>query len=389
MQEPNLFPEFAASAEPMVHSTGILPCQRIAELLQSGSILATPEVVSGQVQPASLDLRLSRQAYRIQASFLPNRRSTVISKLREMIERGEAVEIDLAKPAILERGCVYIALLTEELRLPAEIWGKANPKSTTGRLDVLTRLITDYSGEFEKVQPGYRGPLYVEIFPGTFSIVVREGTRLNQLRLVRGTPLPSDTKLNELHRELPLVYVDDQPSPATISKGLWISVDLEGSYGTEDTVGFRARTEPPVIDFDTKNHYAREVGWEPIPRSQRNSLLLEPDRFYLLASKERIRIPPTHAAELIAYDPAFGEFRIHYAGFFDPGFGGTEGDSPGSRAVLEVRSHKVPFLLEDGQIIGRLVYERLLCTPTRLYGADSGSSYQNQNLALGKQFRSS
>jgi dCTP deaminase len=388
MQEPNLFPEFAASAEPVAHSTGILPCQRITELLQSGNILATPEVVSGQVQPASLDLRLSQKAYRIQASFLPNRRSTVISKLREMIERGEAVEIDLAKPAILERGCVYIALLTEELRLPAEIWGKANPKSTTGRLDVLTRLITDYSGEFEKVQPGYRGPLYVEIFPGTFSIVVREGTRLNQLRLVRGTPLPSDTKLNELHRELPLVYVDDQPSPATISKGLWISVDLEGSYGTEDTVGYRARTEPPVIDFDNRNHYAREVGWEPIPRSQRNSLLLEPDRFYLLASKERIRIPPTHAAELIAYDPAFGEFRIHYAGFFDPGFGGTEGDSPGSRAVLEVRSHKVPFILEDGQIIGRLVYERLLCAPTRLYGAESGSSYQNQNLALGKQFRS-
>lgn len=309
-----------------------------------------------------------------------------MNKLREMLDRAEAFEIDLSKSAILERGCVYIALLEEELLLPDELWGKANPKSTTGRLDVLTRLITDYSGEFEKVQPGYRGPLYAEIFPSTFSIVVRQGTRLNQLRLIRGRPLSSDTKLSELNREDPLLYREDQPGIAKISNGLWLSVDLEGNGG-EDPIAYEARQESPIIDFDKRHHYPRQIGWNPIPRSDRNCLVLERDRFYLLASKERIRIPPTHAAELIAYDPSFGEFRIHYAGFFDPGFGYGDEHHRGSRAVLEVRSHNVPFLLEDGQIVGRLVFERLLCPPTRLYGTDIGSSYQNQNLALGKQFR--
>ena len=387
MKSRQLFPELGTSdPSPIINTVGILPCQNISELLDTRVIFAERPIAPEQIQPASLDLRLGSKAYRIQASFLPNKAKTVMNKLREMLDRAEAFEIDLSKSAILERGCVYIALLEEELLLPDELWGKANPKSTTGRLDVLTRLITDYSGEFEKVQPGYRGPLYAEIFPSTFSIVVRQGTRLNQLRLIRGRPLSSDTKLSELNREDPLLYREDQPGIAKISNGLWLSVDLEGNGG-EDPIAYEARQESPIIDFDKRHHYPRQIGWNPIPRSDRNCLVLERDRFYLLASKERIRIPPTHAAELIAYDPSFGEFRIHYAGFFDPGFGYGDEHHRGSRAVLEVRSHNVPFLLEDGQIVGRLVFERLLCPPTRLYGTDIGSSYQNQNLALGKQFR--
>jgi dCTP deaminase len=381
-----LFPELAAGASEVVHSTGVLPHQKIEELIQSRAVLADPEIAADQVQPASIDLRLSSRCYRVQASFLPNRASTVMAKLSEMIERNEAIAIDLAKPTVLERGVVYIARLMEELRLPAEVSGKANPKSTTGRLDVLTRLITDYSAEFEKVRSGYRGPLYVEIFPSTFSILVREGTRLNQLRLLRGTPAPSDAKLSELHKADPLVYLEDRPGNATISKGLWLSVDLQGA-GHEGIIGYRARPESVVVDFDQKDFYPPEVGWDRIPPSDRKQLLLEPNRFYLLACKERVRIPPTHAAEMIAYDPSFGEFRIHYAGFFDPGFGYGNDEVPGARAVLEVRSHNVPFLLEDGQIVGRLVFERLLCAPTRLYGESVGSSYQGQGLRLGKQFK--
>jgi dCTP deaminase len=387
VQERQLFPELDTSdPSPLVHSAGILPCQNITELLDSRVIFAERPIAPEQIQPASLDLRLSSKAYRIQASFLPNKAKTVMSKLRDMLDRAEAVEIDLSKPAILERGCVYIALLAEELLLPDDIWGKANPKSTTGRLDVLTRLITDYSREFEKVEPGYRGPLYAEIFPSTFSIVVREGTRLNQLRLIRGKPVSSDKNLGELDKEHPLLFREDQPGKPQISNGLWLSVDLEGNGG-DDPIAYEARQESPIIDFDKRHHYPRNAGWNPIPRCDRNCLILERNRFYLLASKERIRIPPTHAAELIAYDPSFGEFRIHYAGFFDPGFGCGDEHHRGSRAVLEVRSHNVPFLLEDGQIVGRLVFERLLCPPTRLYGTDIGSSYQNQNLALGKQFK--
>lgn len=385
MTDTHLFPEFEAPA-PVAHSTGILPYQKIEEIIRCQIIRSDQRITIDQIQPASLDLRLSSRCYRIAASFLPNKTSTVMSKIKAMGERGEAIEIDLSKSTILERGCVYIVLLMEELRLPLEIWGKANPKSTTGRLDILTRLITDFSGEFEKVQPGYRGPLYIEIFPSTFSVLVREGTRLNQLRLLRGTPPPSDTKLFELHREEPLVYQENQPVNATISKGLWLSVDLQGT-GADDIVGYRARQDSLVIDLEKKNYYPPELAWEPISPNNWKQLLLEPDHFYLLASRERIRIPASHAAEMIAYDPSFGEFRIHYAGFFDPGFGFSADYVLGSRAVLEVRSHKVPFLLEDGQMIGRLIFERLLCEPTTLYGASIGSSYQHQGLRLSKQFR--
>ena len=387
MKTSQLFPELDTSEpNPRLNAAGILPCQKITELLDKRAIFSAKPIAPEQVQPASMDLRLSSKAYRIQASFLPNKARTVKSKLLDMLDRGEAFEVDLSQSAVLERGCVYIALLNEELRLPGDIWGKANPKSTTGRLDVLTRLITDYSAEFEKVQAGYQGPLYAEIFPSTFSIVVREGTRLNQLRLVRGRPASSDKNLSELDRAHPLFYKEDQPGNPTIHNGLWLSVDLEGD-GSDNPVAYQARQESPIIDFDKTHHYPRGIAWNPIARSERNCLLLERDRFYLLASKERIRIPPSHAAELIAYDPSFGEFRIHNAGFFDPGFGCADQHDRGSRAVLEVRSHDVPFLLEDGQIGGRLVYEGLLCPPERLYGIDIGSSYQNQNLALGKQFR--
>lgn len=381
-----LFPELDFLA-PTLHTTGVLPSHKIEELIKNKCISAFSPITEDQIQPASIDLRLGAMGFRVKASFLPNKTSTVAGKIAEMENRGEAFKIDLSRPAILERGHVYLVPLMEDLRLPSDISAKANPKSTTGRLDVFTRLITDYGTEFEKVPPGYRGRLYAEIFPRTFSILVQEGATLNQLRFLRGSPPPSDARLSELHREQSIVYSEqDLPGNALISKGLWISVDLRGTEESE-IVGYRARQDPGVIDLSKINHYDCSEFWDPIVRTERSQLILEPDLFYLLASKERVRIPPTDAAEMIAYDPSFGEFRIHYAGFFDPGFGYGNDDIKGSRAVLEVRSHGVPFLLEDGQVVCRLVYERLLSPPQKLYGSKIGSSYQNQGLWLSKQFR--
>jgi dCTP deaminase len=279
--------------------------------------------------------------------------------------------------------------LMEELNLPADISGKANPKSTTGRLDVFTRLITDYGSEFERVPAGYKGTLYTEIVPRTFSIVVEQGARLNQLRLRRGNPPPSDSELERLHEQETLVYTENlSPGDALISnKSLWLSVDLSGDEGS-DIIGYKARHNTALIDLHRINHYEPLEYWEPIHRTRSRSLVLDPDDFYILASKERVRIPHSFAAEMVPYDPSVGEFRIHYAGFFDPGFGYGADDIKGTHAVLEVRSHEVPFLLEDGQVVGRLVFERLLSAPTKIYGQGIGSSYQHQRLALSKHFRS-
>jgi dCTP deaminase len=379
-----LFPELEKDLKPYTAevTTGILPYQDIAQLIHGGRVSAAVPIEEAQLQPASLDLRLGATAYRVRASFLPGKSSSVASK----IERLKMHQIDLTRPAVFEKGCVYIAELMEELKLPADISGKANPKSTTGRLDIFTRLIADGGTEFEGVPEGYRGKLYLEIVPRTFSVLAQQGARLNQLRFVRGNPPPSDTALEEIDRAETLVYSDTKSQlTAVIHGGLWISVDLEGG-SSNGVVGYRAKNHAPLIDMSKVAYYDPLDFWEPIHRTQARNLVLNPDDFYILVSRERIRIPANFAASMVPYDPSIGEFRIHYAGFFDPGFG-TSSDIAGAHAVLEVRSHEVPFLIEHGQEVGRLIYERLLTTPEKIYGTDIGSSYQSQGLALSKQFK--
>ena len=274
----------------------------------------------------------------------------------------------------------------EELSLPPDIMAKANPKSTIGRLDILTRLITDYGTDFERVPRGYKGVVYIEVAPRTFNIRVRQGDRLNQLRFLRGNPLFFDTQLSMLHQNEILVFLEDRPGNPLIDEGLWISVNLEGN-NCSDIIGYRARSCSEVIDLEKLDYYDPEKFWEIISASHGKRIILKPGDFYILASQEGIRIPPSHAAEMVGYDPAVGEFRIHYAGFFDPGFGYGDGRANGTRAVLEVRSHEVPFLLRHGQRVGRLRYERLAAYPDKVYGAAIGSSYAGQSLTLSKQFR--
>ncbi len=384
-----LFPELEKDLRELTSTAGVLPSQKIKELIQNGCIISARPIASDQIQPASVDLRLGSVAYRVRASFLPGGKSSVATR----IEPLQMHELDLTKPAVMEKGCVYIVPLMEELNLPPKISGKANPKSTTGRLDIFTRLITDYGTEFERIREGYKGKLYAEIVPRTFSVLVHEGTKLNQLRFLHressGESIPSDTKLGKLDKEETLVYTENNiPDQAKIFEGLRISIDLQGSNGSK-IIGYRAKGHAPLIDLAKIDYYDPLEFWEPIHRPKSKSIILNPDDFYILLSKEKIRIPPHYAAEMVAYDPSVGEFRIHYAGFFDPGFGYGHDDIKGTHAVLEVRSHEVPFLLEDGQVVGRLIYERLLAMPEKIYGAGIGSSYQSQGLSLSKQFKRS
>ena len=381
----SLFPELEKDLKPYTadYTTGILPYQDIVKLVSGGRINAVSAIDDAQIQPASLDLRLGTTAWRVRASFLPGKDTPVAAKIERMMMH----KIDLTQPTVFEKGCVYIAELMEELRLPADISGKSNPKSSTGRLDIFTRLIADGGTEFESVPEGYRGKLYLEIVPRTFSVLARQGARLNQMRFVRGNPPPSDQKLDELNSMDAIVYSDaDTPMTAIVNDGLWISVDLEGDENN-GVVGYRAKQHAPLIDLARVNHYDPAEFWEPLKSEAHRSLVLNPDDFYILMSRERIRIPPSFAASMVPYDPSVGECRIHYAGFFDPGFGYGNNDVNGARAVLEVRSHEVPFLIEHGQGVGRLIYERLLGKPERLYGVNIGSNYQAQGLKLSKQFK--
>jgi len=384
---PNLVPDLEKKSPTTITRKGVLPSHHIIDFISTGKISYKKPIPDDQIQPASLDLRLGPVAYRIRASFLPGKDATVMEGISGLMMH----EIDLSHPAVMEKGCVYIVPLMEELNLPDEIFGKANPKSTTGRLDVFTRLITDYGEEFERVPLGYKGRLYAEVVPRTFSILVREGTKLNQLRFIDGgsaaDSIPNDKKLGDLDKKETLVYSpDDIPKAAKIAGGLWVSVDLEGVNG-DDLIGFRAKQHAPLIDLSKVNYYNPLEFWEPIRSPKSKTLILDPDDFYILISKEKVRIPTHYAAEMVAYDPSVGEFRIHYAGFFDPGFGYGNNDIKGTRAVLEVRSHEVPFLLGDGQVVGRLIYETLRDTPKKIYGTTIGSSYQDQGLSLSKQFK--
>ena len=360
--------------------TGILPSHAVRELVRAKAIQGVEDISMDQVQPASIDLRLGSTAYRMRASFLPGSRATVEDKIRDFGMHA----IDISDGAVLEVGCVYIVPLLEYLALPPRVWGLANPKSSTGRIDVLTRLITDHAEVFDKVKEGYHGRLYAEIAPRTFSVVVRKGTKLSQLRLRRGSDTLSAAMHHRLHEEFRLVDRDlDKKGPF---KGIPLTVDLQGE-AADGLLGFRARQHADLIDVENIGYYDPVDYWEPIFASANKHLILNPGDFYILASKEAVNVPPQYAAEMVAYDTLIGEFRVHYAGFFDPGFGYAESGGAGSRAVLEVRSHEVPFLVEEDQVVGSLLYDKLTDAPDKVYGARIGSSYQRQGLALSKHFK--
>jgi dCTP deaminase len=362
---------FAAS------DNGILPDRMIAALADEGRIRTTLPFAPGQIQPASLDLRLGAIAYRVRASFLPGPGIAVARRIAEL----KLHEFALSSGAVLETGCVYIVPLLEALALPADIAAATNPKSSTGRLDVFTRVIADETRGFDRVAPGYHGPLYAEISPKTFPVLVREGSRLSQLRLRRGDAILNAEALRSLHARERLV----DRAEAVMGEAVAVSVDLSGSAA--GIVGYRAKRHTAVIDIERRAAYEVADFWEPIAARADQSLILDPDEFYILASTEAVQVPPDYAAEMVPFDPLVGEFRVHYAGFFDPGFGYAGAGGRGSRAVLEVRSREVPFILEHGQIVGRLVYEKMLTRPDQLYGSGIGSNYQAQGLKLSKHFR--
>jgi dCTP deaminase len=375
-----------SQASVRVRATGILPYQAIVAMRRDGEILADADILPEQIQPASMDLRLGPVAYRVRASFLPGPEATVLEK----IEQLDGYAIDLTNSAVLEKGCVYVVPLIESLALTEAIAGFANPKSSTGRLDILTRLITDRSAAFDRVERGYHGPLYAEIAPRTFSVVVRTGTRLNQLRFRRGAPVVASSELQRLHDEQQIVMALGDENKLGEDGMLRVTVDLGGppadSRGGDSLIGFRARKHTDRIDVDNIGHYDPLDFWEPIHAHRDPRIILDPNDFYILKTRESVGVPPDYAAEMMAYDTTVGEFRVHYAGFFDPGFGWDRA-AGGSRAVLEVRSHEVPFLLEHGQTVGWLRYEPMAGRPDKLYGRGIGSNYQNQGLALAKQFR--
>jgi dCTP deaminase len=353
---------------------GILPDRMIAVLAADGGILSENQLVPDQIQPASLDLRLGEGAYRVRASFLPGR-TTVARRIDEL----KLHEIPLSDGAVLETGCVYIVPLLESLALPDEISAAANPKSSTGRLDVFTRVIADETRGFDRIAPGYHGPLYAEISPRTFPVLVREGSRLSQIRFRRGHALLDAGALRDLHARERLVDADKADVVA-------VSVDLSG-LGPGGLVGYRAKRHTGLIDVERRGGYAVADFWEPMQARPDKTLILDPNEFYILASKEAVQVPPDYAAEMVPFDPLVGEFRVHYAGFFDPGFGYAGAGGKGARAVLEVRSREVPFILEHGQIVGRLIYEKMLARPEKLYGQGIGSNYQAQSLKLSKHFK--
>ena len=383
ISERSLFPEiYDQNGGP-----GILPWQEIRNLVRTGRVGASVEIPESQIQPASVDLRLGPIAYRVQASFLRGRSATLLTKVHELLH--STVDLTVPTPTVLEPGTVYIIPLLERLNLPDDVQGIANPKSTTGRLDIFTRLITECGDEFDHVPKGYSGELYVEVSSRTFPVRVKAGMKLNQLRFVRGNSARLGSgNLRELAKEHCLLY-DTAGSPVSehIGDGVEITVDLEGDQHS-GIVAYKGKGSDRAVELDKVNYYQPADFWEAIPVPDNGRIILQAGGFYLLASKKRVRVPLDHAAEMVAHDPSMGEFRVHYAGFFDPGFGyGATGEIPGTKAVLEVRAYEVPIVLEDDHLVGRLHYYRMAGVPDRVYGASIGSSYQQQGLALSKQFK--
>ncbi|MEO0566355.1 MAG: 2'-deoxycytidine 5'-triphosphate deaminase [Pseudomonadota bacterium] len=355
---------------------GVQSDTQIKAMIESGQIKAEFNVSEGQIQPASLDLRLGQTAYRVRASFLAGRNSKVADRLRDFTMH----KVDLRGGAVLEKGCVYVVPLVEALALPEGMTAAASAKSSIGRLDLLTRIITDHGTEFDRVSDGYHGPLYAEICPRSFSVVAQSGQMLTQIIFRQGEAFLSDKELLALHAEVPVVS-----GKPVIASGLGFSVDLKAAEG--NLVGYRAKPHTGVIDLSRLGYYDPTEYWEEVRTSQ-GRIILDPGAFYILVSREAICIPPDHAAEMAPYLAMVGEFRVHYAGFFDPGFGYDAAGGAGSRGVLEVRCHEAPFVLEHGQVVGRLVYERMSEIPEQLYGAGIASNYQGQGLKLSKHFKS-
>jgi dCTP deaminase len=368
----------------MKSARGVLPFQWLHHAVREGWIRSPARPLEErQFQSASVDLRLGRVAYRMRSSFLPGQ-ETVQKKLDVLT----MYDIPLAPSAILERGHVYLIPLLEALQLPPDIHAKANPKSSTGRLDIFTRVITDAHPRFDTIRSGYQGQLYLEVFSRSFTIKVHYGLSLNQLRLFAGESTVDDTTLRHLYAQAPLLY-DDQnhPLPFTdihVDDGLFMGISTGSA--TDAIVGYKAKKNSDIIDLSKIGFYDPAAFWEPLYRTANRPLILEPEDFYILTSKEKVCLPPAYAAELMAYDPGSGELRTHYAGFFDPGFGYGHREYRGTKAVLEVRPHDVPFLVEDGQLFCKLRLEHTLEIPQRLYGSELHSHYQFQTLTLSKQF---
>ena len=362
---------------------GILPAHEIKALANSGAVKAARPFVKGQIQPASLDLRLGARAFRVRASFLPGTNRTVEQRLAEL--RAHEIDLDTEAGAVFEKDTVYIAEIEESLALPKSISATANPKSSTGRLDVFTRVIADRTDAFDTIEANYAGKLYAEVSPRTFPVLARRGSRLAQMRFRIGEARLSEAELVKLHSEENLVSGGLFTSLGSLASGVPVKVDLAGT-NTSNVIGYRAKSHTGLIDVDRVGAYEVMDFWDPLT-SHDGTLVLDPGQFYILASKEAVHVPPAFAAEMMPFDPLVGEFRVHYAGFFDPGFGHKRVGGHGSRAVLEVRSRDVPFILEDGRTVARLVYERLLERPEKLYGTSLGSHYQAQGLKLSKHFR--
>lgn len=366
---------------------GVLPNQYLDAAIAAGVITADPFTIpQPNVQPASLDLRLGEVAYRIRCSFLPAGES-VERRVKDFV----VDELDLHREgAVLETNRPYLIPLKERLALPPTVRGKANPKSSTGRADVFTRVITDGSARFDEIATGYHGGLYLEVVPLSFPVRVREDLSLNQLRLAVGAPRLTDEEVRAHHASQPILFVDGAPVPVddlALAHGLFLGLNLHGD--ATGRVGYRARESAPLLDLTKTGHSDPEAYWEPVRREDGDRIILSPRHFYLLMSHEAVSVPPSLAAEMTAYDPTSGELRTHYAGFFDPGFGyDPDGGFTGSTAALEVRAHDVPFMVEDRQPVCKLTFERMLEPPRLLYGQGIGSNYQGQTETLGKHFRS-
>ncbi|MDQ3305288.1 MAG: 2'-deoxycytidine 5'-triphosphate deaminase [Actinomycetota bacterium] len=379
-------PQGRAGGDRPERSEGVLPSQDLRAAIQAGWIGGGEYTVpESSIQPASLDLRLGEVAYRIRCSFLPDR-DPVGHKLKDFI----VDELDLRRDgAVLETNRPYLIPLIEELDLPADVRGRTNPKSSTGRLDVFTRVITDESYRFDEIVPGYRGKLYLEVVPLSFTVRVRQGLALNQLRLVRGKAALGDDELRRLHAERPMLFrAGEAVSDAEFAtaNGLFLGLDLRGD--ASGRVGYRAKSYAPLLEMQRVDAFDPDDYWESVPREEGDRIVLIPERFYLLLSDESVLVPPDLAAEMTAYDPTSGELRTHYAGFFDPGFGyHPSGSLKGSRAALEVRAHDVPFMIEHRQRVCKLTFEHMLAPPEKLYGDQIGSNYQGQEETLGKHFR--
>jgi dCTP deaminase len=369
---------------------GVLTDHDLRAAVHHEWIIPARPLVDEQFQPASLDLRLGPVAYQLRASFLPYRES-VTERLESVANNDLVIDrVPLESGATLQRGSVYLVPLLESLALPANVRGRSNPKSTTGRLDIFTRVITDGTPRFDEIKPGYRGALYLEVSPQSFPVRVYAGLSLNQLRLLEGPTSMSDAGLGSLYRQTPLLYDDDdRPLPierVVFNDGLCMGIDLSGR-ATGGVIGYRAHPNPPAVDLARVGHYDPSEFWEPIKAPVRDGYILEANRFYILVSKERIRVPPEFAAEMVVYDAGAGEIRTHYAGFFDPGFGFGDGSILGTKVVMEVRAREVPFMVYDGQTSFKVWFERLSGRPERVYGVGLASSYQRQTLSLSKHFR--